>query len=326
MIGVGTRTIVDDIRSQSGIDLGNQERVFSVVSSFIEDQIKLNDGKTKLSFGSKFEHNDSTGFEVQPTARVSWLPTENQTLWGSVSRAVRIPSRVEEQIQLPYGVTTLPDSRPAILVLNGNREYDSEVMISYEAGYRVSPSESVSFDIATFYNDYDNLSNIESSAPVIDPTTGVGFIAGEFANNIYAQTWGYEAVANWQATSRWQLQAWYTYLSIHRDTEQGSSLDKPTDNGVDPESQFAIRSLMNLTDTIDFDTRLRWVDNIPLYNLPSYYELDVRLGWHLCSDVEFSLIGANLLNDDHAEYVSQTIAVTPSQIQRSVFGKVTYRF
>jgi len=36
-----------------------------------------------LTLASRFEHNDLTGFEIQPTARASWLINPSNTLWGA---------------------------------------------------------------------------------------------------------------------------------------------------------------------------------------------------------------------------------------------------
>jgi len=43
-------------------------------SAFVQDQITLVEDTLSLTLGSKFEHNDHTGFEVQPTARFLWTP------------------------------------------------------------------------------------------------------------------------------------------------------------------------------------------------------------------------------------------------------------
>ena len=55
---------------------------------FFQDKIELNE-KLTLTLGLKLEYNDNTGFEYQPSLRISWTPDERQTVWAAVSRAVR---------------------------------------------------------------------------------------------------------------------------------------------------------------------------------------------------------------------------------------------
>ena len=40
-------------------------------SGFIQDEIQLAGDRLRLTIGSKFEHNDYTGFEVQPSVRLA---------------------------------------------------------------------------------------------------------------------------------------------------------------------------------------------------------------------------------------------------------------
>ena len=72
----------------------------SLFSGFIQDEITLIEDRLKLIIGSKFEHNDHTGFEIQPNARFSVdTPYENHTLWGSVARALQTPSRFADDLR-----------------------------------------------------------------------------------------------------------------------------------------------------------------------------------------------------------------------------------
>ena len=50
------------------------KRTDHLVSAFVQDQITLLDDRVQLTVGSKFEHNDYTGFEFQPNLRALWKP------------------------------------------------------------------------------------------------------------------------------------------------------------------------------------------------------------------------------------------------------------
>ncbi len=60
-------------------------------NAFLQDEIKLIDDSLWLTLGVKWEYNEYTGTEWQPSGRLLWKPWQNHSLWGSVARAVRTP-------------------------------------------------------------------------------------------------------------------------------------------------------------------------------------------------------------------------------------------
>ena len=73
-------------------------RDMPLYSGFIQDEITLLPNLLKLTIGSKFLHNVFSGFEIQPTARLAWIPNIKHTIWTSVSGAVRTPSRYDVDV------------------------------------------------------------------------------------------------------------------------------------------------------------------------------------------------------------------------------------
>ena len=104
--------------------------------------------------GVKLEENDFTGFEVQPTARLLWTPDRKHSAWGAISRAVRTPSRTEDNMVYTFPPFMIPGVFPRFY---GSTEAQSEKLMAYEIGYRTQATERFSWDIATFYNVYTNL-------------------------------------------------------------------------------------------------------------------------------------------------------------------------
>lgn len=98
--GFGYRAVKDDFDNTFAVSLSPDSRTNHLISAFVQDQIELVPDRFHLTVGSKIEHNDYTGFEVQPSVKMLWTPHERHTLWGSVSRAVRTPSRVEASGQV----------------------------------------------------------------------------------------------------------------------------------------------------------------------------------------------------------------------------------
>ena len=104
--------------------------------------------KLWLTVGSKFEHNVYTGWETEPGARLLWTPTSHQTLWSAVTRAVRTPSRIDEDMQLTGLVPTNP---PLFFCICDNHKFASETLLGYEAGYRKLITHNFYVDIAACF-------------------------------------------------------------------------------------------------------------------------------------------------------------------------------
>src|SRR4030081_2326538 len=103
--GLGAHVSAADFMEVVPTILFAPHRTDQIYSAFLEDEIALVDNKLWLTLGMKFLHNNYTGLEVQPTARLLWNPNPRHTLWTAVTRAVRTPSRLEEDFQ-PTGATS----------------------------------------------------------------------------------------------------------------------------------------------------------------------------------------------------------------------------
>jgi iron complex outermembrane receptor protein len=285
----------------------------------VQDEISIVPERLRLTLGSKFEHNDFTGFEIQPSARVLWTPGYSQTFWASVSRAVRTPSRAESDIRLnPAPPVPLP---PGSITILGNPDMASEKLIAYECGYRVQPINQLKLDLTAFYNDYDDLRTIEPTMPgPVSPS--------KVANKLFGESYGTEVSATAQVTKRWRLQGSYSYLEVQLHRKAGSldTTTEKTTEGASPRNQFFIRSLFDLGWNIEFDSTLRYVDVLPAPKIPSYLTLDLRLAWSPRKNLEFAIVGQNLLDDRHPEFAPTFVGTQKTEVERSVYGTVLWRF
>lgn len=282
-------------------------------SGFVQDELPFSNNFS-LIVGSKLEHNDYTGFEVEPSARLKWEMTSNEMLWAAVSRAVRTPSRVDHDVLEP--VSAHP-------VLVGGANFESETVIAYELGYRAQWTPKVSTSISTFFNNYDDIRSLSFTPTTIIPLY--------FANNLAAQTWGGELITDYQMFDWWRLHVGYDMLNETVWVKPGQiDLNNALNETADPPNQVFLRSSMDLPGNFELDPALRWIDSIHNNNgaaaglVQSYFELDTRLGWHPVKNLEISVVGQNLLHDQHAEYGFPNSAQV--QIVRSVYGKVVLRF
>lgn len=314
MWGFGYRLTEDDLGDgkdgTGAIRFSTKRQSDQLFSTFIQDEITLVEDRLKVTAGSKFEHNDYTEFEWQPSGRLAWTPTGNHTVWGSVSRAVRTPARFEHTVDAWF----VPP--PARLI--GNGEYESEEVLAYELGYRIQPLKKLSFDLAAFYNEYDNLRTVE-------PFGSAGPITlYKLENAMEGESYGIEVAGNWNVTKAWRITAGYTLLQmqLHSERPQDELLE-----GDSPQNQFHLRSYLDLPHRFQIDTALYYVDSLATRNVPSYTRWDVRLGWKPLQkhDLDLSLVVQNLLDPQHPEFGSGFL-VLPHEIERSVYGKATWRF
>ena len=99
---------------------------------------------------------------------------------------------------------------------------------------------------------------------------------------------------------------------------------------ADPRHQASLRSSMNLPAHVELDAALRWVDTLRTNSgpmpgdVPPYFELDTRIGWHVSPRLELSVVGQNLLHGHHPEYGFPS--PTRVEIERSVYGKIAWRY
>jgi iron complex outermembrane recepter protein len=301
-------------------------------SAFLQDNITLAPDRLNLIIGSKFEHNDYTGFETQPNARLLWTPTGTQTVWMSVSRAVRTPSLGEDSLSFnspgpPVTIPPLPQPLPSQVQLTGSRALRAEELLAYELGYRVEPVPRLSFDAAAFYNVYRRLNINRQGQPVPDftsqhPSVTIPLQLGNFGR---AETCGFELATDLKALPWWRVKMAYTFMRLlHKEADPGASFSDV--KGENPQHQLSLRSSMDLTREIDLDLWLRYVDELPAFGIASYLTVDTRLAWRPAKDLELSLVGQNLLHDRQKEFSPQFVNTEPAAVGRSVYGKISWRF
>lgn len=295
----------DDFHNSPALAFIPAERDLQLFSAFLQDEISLVPDRLKLTLGSKLEHNDYSGFEFEPSARLSWTVDDHQTLWSAISRAVRSPSRIDTEVRAP-------GESPFLLI--GNPDFESEELLALELGYRVRPHRRVSFSVATFYNFYDSIRSVEPISP------------GSYSiqNKNEAESWGVEFSGTYQPTDWWRLRGGYTFLNtdVHR-AEGGLDINQGRAEGNDPQNQVVLQSMVNLPRGFELDLTARYVDTLPSPNVPSYFAFDARLGWRVTTNLDLSVVGQNLCDNQHPEFGS---APTRQEIPRSIYGKVSWHF
>ena len=332
--GLGYRSIRDSNGSSPTVSLQPSHSSLNQVSAFLQDEVILFDRRLRVTFGSKFEHNDFTGFEVEPNVRFVGILSKNQSVWAAISRAVRTPALTEEGLRLneaviPPGTPPFNSPLPVVEAIFGSSQFKSEDLLAYEVGYRVQATSTFSADIATFYNHYTNLRSAEPGTPFVEgsPTPSnvvLPFVAG---NKMGGGTYGAELFADWRVVPKWRLLGSYSFLQMNI-RKNNDSLDPTPDNpdGASPRHQWYVRSSLDLPKHLEQDLTLRYVDQLPSLNIPSYYSLDAHFGWRPVAHLVLSVGGQNLLNDQHVEFIPEFINTLPTKVRRTFSGSITWRF
>ncbi|MDZ4401165.1 TonB-dependent receptor [Prosthecobacter sp.] len=280
-----------------------------LISGYIQDDFHVIPNLLTVTLGTKLEHNSFSGFEYQPSLRFALTPTPNQTFWGAVSRSVRTPSRIDQDLFAPNPAFAAPTT------LQGTRAYQSEVLLAYELGYRARPLSNVTTDLALFYHDFSHVRSIEpiGAGPTLT-----------FGNLLEGEVYGAEFEAKWQATRWWRVEGGYTVMRTHLRTDAGSRDTRGgTVEGNDPNNIFVLRSLWDLPGDFELDATFRYVGALPRPQTPAYSTLDLRLGWEPKPGLELAIVGRNLLDAKHPEYRTTTVS---REVGRSVYFMFTCRF
>lgn len=326
--GAGYRRTGDQMDNTPVVAFDPASRTDTVVSTFFQDEIALNKDKDlHLIVGSKFEHNDYTGFEHQPNVRLRWKLDEQSTVWTALSRAVHTPSRTDANGLVTTTVFPSNGGIANVMQLQSNPTVQSEHVQAVEAGYRIRPGAHTQMDVSAFYNKHHNLMTIEPAASyLVAGTPPYRIMPRIFYNKASATTHGLEWSGSWQPSDKWQFKAAYTWLqmNIRRDAD---SLDSSIESevGRSPQNQFQFQVFHSPVANVDLSAALYHVDSLPSLNIPAYTRLDARVGWRIRRDLELSLTGRNLLDFSHPEFVNGSGPRT-SEVPRSLFGAVTWRF
>ena len=292
-----------------------------VLSAFAQDEITIAPDRLWLTMGSKFLHNNFSGFEFQPTARLLWTPSSHHSIWASFARAVRTPSRVEEHLR--FTALLLP-SLPAFLRLTGDGGFTSEELMGYELGYRSTLHPALFVDVAAFFNDYDDLLSVEADTPFLeietDPPAFRVILPVLLRNGLVGETTGGEIAPTWAPRDWWRLKGSYAFLRINLTNKPGS-IDESSASSIEgssPRHQVVIQSLLDLPGNLNLDLTYRYVSALPAPAVKAYSTADLRFGWRFGRQFDLSVVGQNLLQPQHAESGSLV------GIKRSVYAKFTW--
>lgn len=324
--GVGFRRTNNHYNASYMVTFDSDKETDSLYSGFVQDTTALQKDRLWLTLGCKLEHNEFTGTEVQPSARILWKMTDSQRMWAALSRAVRTPSNYERSSHMIFNVVRSPPF-PKVYV-NGNSSYDSEKVLAYEVGYRYTPVDGPSIDVAIFYNKYSDLQTYKE----INATTT------NITNDVDADSYGLELSTRWQASAWLELQLNYTYLKInttaHGYAPGSHSVSANVGENSSPRHQVTLLSGIDFSEQVRLNVQGRYVDKLATASPVAYYSqqevksycaVDANITWQLRDNLTLQLVGKNLFDDQHLEFVSEFF-VPATEIGLSYYAKLTWQY
>ncbi|MBN2011604.1 TonB-dependent receptor plug domain-containing protein [candidate division KSB1 bacterium] len=341
--GTGYRFTQDDLDNTNVMWFTPSAKTTSILSMFVQDEIKLYSDRFHMTLGSKFERNDYTGWEIQPNIRMHVQLSRNQTLWAAVSRAVRTRSRAEDGLHAYTDVIQLPLNHRWWLSMNGTESFKSEELLSHEIGYRNQISSRIFMDVALFYNKYDHLRTYEPNAFKAGPVgDNLNFeIPLFFSNNMYGNSRGGEIVIDFSLTNWWRIYSAYSYLRIKMYLDEAALAKNPLypyikatpiadlakgTEGESPRHQFVLHQSLEISDNLHMDAFLRYVDTLLKLDVPSYINADISFHWQYAKNLGFSVVGQNLLHTQVMEWDPSYAQISGSLNQRGLYGSVQWSF
>jgi iron complex outermembrane recepter protein len=324
--GAGARYLTDEVVSE-GPTLAIQDPTFSetLVNAFVQDEIRLRRGLT-LTAGAKVEHTPVTGWQAQPTVRVWWTPEGETAIWGAVSRALRTPSRADEEVTFNASSSMDTAPLPVLVQFTGNPAIKPEHLTAYEAGVRRSIGDRVAVDLSGFYNRYDGLMMNQLHAPRF-AMSGLGphlLVAMVPENVLDADTIGAETVAVATLTPTWHITGTMTVFKMTDWRSQAATIDTSFVDGETPRVQWSLRSNLSWKH-FEFDGSLFRSSALSMPRIEGYVRVDARVSRRLRDGLEIALAGQNLFRSHHIES-GDGVLVAVSEVPRSVALRATWRF
>jgi iron complex outermembrane receptor protein len=324
--GVGARWSPDIIATKfATLGFVPPRETDSIYSAFVEDQIVLIANKLSFSVGSKLEHNNYSGFEYQPDGRILWTPTQHQTVWASVTRAVRTPSRLDQDLQLTDYLISTP--LPTYLRVVGSPTFRAEQLLGAELGYRTLLRRDVYLDIAAFHNNYRDLYGYGNGTGFLELTPSPLHLVLQLplANALRGETAGVEIATTWKPSAWCEVKGSYSFLHLAVGDKPGftDTSNTVSDNGSSPHHQFQVNSRFNLRQRIEVDSTFRFVSKLPAQMVGQYGTADMRVGWQARESWGFSVVGQNLLQPHHAEFGSDVDTIVG--VRRAIYAQLVWK-
>ncbi|AEG02094.1 TonB-dependent receptor plug domain-containing protein [Methylomonas methanica] len=334
MWGINYRFIHSSTVNSSAIAFTPNSLGYHQGGAFVQDDITLIDHTLRLTLGSKIEESHFGHTQVQPNARLLWTPNGTHSVWASVSRASRIPSRGEAQSSIAVGTASasippIPFSIPVQVMALPNPNLKAEKVFSAEIGYRTQWNERFSTDITAFSNHYTDLIVLSRGNASLQTTPALLVNQPMMWTNLTREitTRGVEVSADWNPLDWMRFTGNYSYLKIEKPYDPNN----PDIAGLSPRQRGMLRWQIDMTPQTHLDVTLRHVGRLHAVNqnVPAYTTFDARFAYEPIAGMEWSVVAQNIFAPQHLEF-RDTAAVSltdiTTEVPRSIYGKFSWSF
>ena len=331
--GGNYRVSSDTISPGLVMSMNNPSRRMSYLGLFAQDEIGLAES-LRLTLGLRADHNPISGWDTQPTARLSWNLQPNHTLWGALSRTARAPSRADSGFNrnLAYIPGNLSVGVPnTLVVMRSDDNQSSEKLKAAEIGLRSQWAPALSTDLVAFTHRYQDLLRTSGSTTLV-PGFPLTVVNVEIRNGGEMTLNGAELVTDWRISPTWRAQLAQTWNHV---TDVGTDTVDPS--GTVPDSITSLRLSWTPSSSINIDAWLRHTAARPA--LPTHIQLerqafsgfDLRLAWRPKKALELSLTGQNLNKGTCDAFAGLTLVASntdaiPTCQPRSLVGQLRIDF
>ncbi len=340
--GAGWRYSEDRVRGTAPyLQIADERDNTQLFSLFVQDEIALVPERWTLTLGSRLEHHDYSDFTFQPNARLLFTPDTMHSLWASVARAARTPTRGERSANAslsaqPQEIQTPIGPRQIYIIPNiiGSTDFRNEELDALDLGWRAAWSRNFSTELAAYHYQYDHLRASHPGTQIIPSSIrpDVFYLPTALTNALSpalsARATGMELSADWHLTPNWRLQSSYSLTHLHA----SERTQRYEFTGSTPERIFSLRSAFKPAANLQWDIWLRHSSTTntffitPHQRIPAYWGLDMRLAWQPTRTLELSLVGQNLIDPRHLETINEPVQSPLTEIERSAYIRADFRF
>jgi iron complex outermembrane receptor protein len=324
---------IHDFLVVTGLAFLPLRRTDYLVTGFFQDEIALVEQRLSLTLGTKLLRTNFFNFGAEPSARLLWTPDKRQSFWAAYTHALRTPSDAEENFYLLGLVEVLPNGTPYLARFNANPGFQPEQLNGYEAGYRNLLGRNVYVDIAAFYNHYHDLFSediigtpyAETTPPYLNTPEPPHFLLpAQFGNGLLGYTKGGEIAPEWKPKDFLRLRGSYSFLhmNVGRAPHSEDVGSAPGIVGSSPQHQAAVQLSVDFAKRFESDFDFRYVSALPGQLVPAYSTADARFGWRINRQLDFSVVGQNLFQPQHAEFGGDPYGLV--YIRRNVYARLTW--
>jgi iron complex outermembrane receptor protein len=326
MWGGGYRVVDLEIDGSTTAWFDPTHRTTGLANVFVQDAIAVVRRRVTLTLGSKFEHNDFSGLEVEPSARLLWSASPSQTVWSAVSRAVRTPGPADEDVAFNQNAFPIGGGAVGVARIIG-ADLRSEILTSVEVGYRTQIHPRLSLDLTTFENRYSRLraADVGPPFPEADPAPAHMVFPLYFTNGFSARARGLEGTLTWQPRARFGSTVSHSLFWMRLDRSEGTTARADIAVGDAPTYQLVVQPHIVLARHLRLDAAWYHVDDLPAQRVPAYDRLDARLGWAPGSGLEFSAGVQNVFHDGTLEFNNVQGTSAATTVGTGAYGKVVWK-